>query len=64
VIRRTVVVRARKMHRCDACGVPIERGQPYLVLAASPQHGDLGNVHWWRLKSCFDCDYSRPPPVG
>ena len=33
----------------------IAPGDPYLELCASPNHGDLGNLGWWRLDECLYC---------
>jgi hypothetical protein len=55
---------ARKAHRCDGCRARIARGDRYRFLVASPNHGDLGNPHWWTLRDCADCAERRGKPLS
>lgn len=57
---RSTAHTARKPHLCCDCnysgGKPaIQPGDRYLSMVASPDHDDLGNRHWWRLKECAEC---------
>lgn len=53
---RTTPRTARKPHRCQSDAEHrIRPGERYLEHVAAPQHGDLGNDHWWRLAECADC---------
>lgn len=45
---------ANKTHYCD-CGKVIMPGDRYIDMVASPDHEDLGNTHWWRIKECSVC---------
>lgn len=45
---------AAKLHECG-CGRWIRRGDRYVELVASPDHGDLGNTGWWRIAECSEC---------
>lgn len=62
MIRSTVRV-AAKRHRCDRCGRSILVGERHREAVASPQHDDLGNVGWWRLRECSHCAVSCGRPV-
>lgn len=58
MIRREVR-QARKQYRCDGAVSAYCRtilpGDHYLLHVASPNHGDLGNDHWWTLRACRAC---------
>ena len=45
--------KARKEHRCDACGVTIAVGEPYLV------HSHVGEGTAETEKACFACWWAR-----
>ena len=57
----SMVRRARKFHQCF-CGRGIREGDLYRSVVASPDHGDLGNMKWWRSAECSECcrRYGRP----
>lgn len=45
---------ARKTRTC-ACGQRILPGDLYLEQVVSPDHGEVGNVGWWRAAECYPC---------
>lgn len=45
---------ARRSHRCR-CGHSIVPGELYVSSVASPNHGEIGNVGWWREAECSSC---------
>ena len=52
---RTEIRTARKVHGCDGCVEVISPGDRYVHHIASPNHGELGNLGWWRRHECRDC---------
>ena len=54
---RTEIRTARKVHSCEGCrGLrAILPGDRYVHHIASPNHGELGNLGWWRLYECGGC---------
>lgn len=46
---------SRRFRRCERCSGPIEKGDRYLAMVASPHHDDVGNLGWLRLAECADC---------
>lgn len=59
---RTTFRTSAKHRRCD-CGTHILPGDQYLEHVISPDHGDVGNVGWWRAAECRACAvrYDRWP---
>lgn len=45
--------RAGKPHVCDACGMPIAKGEPHL------SHASLFEDGWTRERMCFACWWAR-----
>ena len=55
---RQTLRRSRRSRRCETgshCCVPIQPGDQYIEMVASPDHGDIGNVGWWRIAECIGC---------
>ena len=53
-MNRTTFRRARVHHRCP-CGTHILPGDYYIEHVISPDHGEVGNVGWWRAAECRAC---------
>ena len=51
---RSTPRRSIKLRRCR-CGTAILPGDDYVELVISPDHGDVGNVGWWRDAECRPC---------
>ena len=62
---RSTPRRSIKLRRCR-CGTAILPGDDYVELVISPDHGDVGNVGWWRDAECRPCavQYGRWPTFG
>lgn len=52
---RSTTRRARRPHRCERCRDVIPPGALHLESVASPNHDDLGNTTWWRMRECARC---------
>lgn len=52
---RTTSRKARVGRACDDCSAWIAPGEKYLEHVAAPDHNDLGNTHWWRIRECSRC---------
>ena len=55
VVIRESTRKARKVHYCSRCNTPIPVGALHLESVASPNHDDLGNTTWWRMRECARC---------
>jgi len=58
---RTTIRRSAKDRGCDGCWPQggrsrIRKGDLYIEEVATPNHDDLGNLHWWRLAICAQCE--------
>lgn len=59
---------ARKDYHCDNCRAyfGIKKGEEYVESTIAPDHDDIGNETWWRMRECDDCAerYGRWPEAG